>query len=73
VDCARIDATSEAEIAQHMREDGENPDAGLGVFTEDVPPTRIREQIGMTQVEFAKTLRIPVATLRKLGTGPGPH
>jgi putative transcriptional regulator len=52
-----------------MREDGENPDADLGTFIEDVPPSRIREQIGMTQVEFAKLLRIPVATLRNWEQG----
>ena len=38
-DRAKIEATSEEDIARHMREDGENPDAGLGTFIEDVPPT----------------------------------
>lgn len=66
---ARVAATREADIAKHMREDGEDPDAVLGPLIEEVPPAHIREQIGMTQVEFAKTLRIPVATLRNWEQG----
>ena len=68
-DLAKVAATREADIAKHMREDGEDPDAVLGPMIEDVPPAHIREQIGMTQVEFAKTLRIPVATLRNWEQG----
>ncbi len=64
VDRAKIAATSEEDIARHMREDGENPGAAPGTFVEDVPPAQIREHMGMTQVEFAEALRIPVATLR---------
>ena len=69
VDRARIDATSEKDIARHMKEDGENPDAALGTFVEDLPPALIRERIGMTQVEFAHLLGIPVATLRNWEQG----
>lgn len=68
-DLAKVAATSEADIAKHMREDGEDPDAVLGPLIEEVPPAYIREQIGMTQVEFAKTLQIPVATLRNWEQG----
>jgi len=68
-DRAKVEATSEDDIARHMREDGENPDADLGSFMEDLPPARIRERMGMTQVEFARTLRIPVATLRNWEQG----
>jgi len=69
VDRAMVAATGEADIAKHMREDGEDPEAGLGTFSEEVPPALIREQIGMTQVEFAEALRIPVATLRNWEQG----
>lgn len=69
VDRSKIAATSEADIAKHMHEDGEDPNAALGTFAEELPPARIRERIGMTQVEFAKTLRIPVATLRNWEQG----
>lgn len=69
VDRARIQATSENDIARQMREDGEDPNAAMGTFIEDLPPARIRERMGMTQVEFANTLRIPVATLRNWEQG----
>ena len=68
-DRAKIDATSEEDIARHMREDGESPDAALGTLIMDLPPARIREQMGMTQVEFTRTLSIPVATLRNWEQG----
>jgi putative transcriptional regulator len=69
VDRAKIAATSEDDIARHMREDGEDPGAAPGAFVEDVPPAQIREHMGMTQVEFAEALRIPVATLRNWEQG----
>ena len=64
VDRAKISATSDEDIARHMREDGEDFSAATGILIEDVPLAQIRESIGMTQVEFANALRIPVATLR---------
>ena len=69
IDRARIDATTEEDIVRHMREDGEDPNAVPGRFTEDLPPALIRERMGMTQVEFAETLGIPVATLRNWEQG----
>ena len=69
VDRAKIRATSEEDIARHMREDGEDPSTAPGAFIEDVPPAQIREHMGMTQVEFAEALRIPVATLRNWEQG----
>ena len=69
VDRARIQATSENDIARQMREDGEDSNAAMGTFIEDLPPARIRERMGMTQVELANTLRIPVATLRNWEQG----
>ncbi len=69
VDRAMIAATGEADIARHMREDGEDPAAALGTFIEELPPAHIRARIGMTQVEFARTLQIPVATLRNWEQG----
>jgi putative transcriptional regulator len=62
-DRARIKATSEEEILRHMIEDGENPDADLR--EEDIiSPWYIRKRLGMSQLQFAKALGIPVATLR---------
>ena len=66
---AKTAATRKEDIARHMREDGEDPGAAPGIFIEDVPPAQIREHMGMTQVEFAEALRIPVATLRNWEQG----
>ena len=60
---AKIKATSEDEIHQHMIEDGQDPDEELR--EEDIiSPWYIRKRLGMSQQEFADTLGIPVATLR---------
>jgi putative transcriptional regulator len=69
VDRDRVEATTEEEIARHMVEDGEDPEAALGEFVEDLPPARIRERLGMSQTEFADALTIPVATLRNWEQG----
>ncbi len=69
IDRTKITSTSEEDIARHMREDNEDPNAVLGAFVEDLPPAQIRERIGMTQVEFAEALSIPVATLRNWEQG----
>ena len=41
-DRAKIEATTEAEIAAQMIEDGEDPEAVLGNFVEGWQPARIR-------------------------------
>jgi len=69
VDRAKIEATTEADIARQMAEDGEDPDADIGTFVEDLQPARIRSQLGMSQAEFAAALTIPVATLRNWEQG----
>ena len=52
-----------------MKADGENSDAAPGAFVEDLPLARIRERVGMTQVEFARVLMIPAAKLRNWEQG----
>jgi putative transcriptional regulator len=69
IDRARIEATTEADIARHMAEDGEDPQADLGIFVEDWQPAAIRARLGMSQTEFAAALTIPVATLRNWEQG----
>jgi len=64
IDRTKIDATTEDDILLHMKEDNEDADAALGTFIEDIPPVQIRDQMGMTQLEFARILSIPVSTLR---------
>ena len=69
IDRAKLDATTDEDIARQMIEDGENPQADLGSFVEDLQPARIRAQLGMSQTEFAAALTIPVATLRNWEQG----
>jgi putative transcriptional regulator len=72
IDRAKIEATTEADISLQMIEDGEDPQADLGTFVEDLQPARIRSQLGMSQIEFAAALTIPVATLRNWEQGRVP-
>lgn len=64
VDRQKIEATTEADIRRHMIEDGEDPDAPLGSFEEELPPADVRKALGLTQEQFARFVGIPVATLR---------
>ena len=68
IDRARIDATTDADIRKHMREDDQR-EADLSRFAPVVPPRLLRKRLGMTQDEFAKALRIPLATLRNWEQG----
>jgi len=65
---AKIDATTEAEIRRHMREDGQDEN-DFADFASVIPPQVLRKQLRMTQAEFAKALRIPIATLRNWEQG----
>ena len=42
VNRARIEATDEAEITRHMREDGEKDEGELGNFVKGLPPASVR-------------------------------
>lgn len=68
IDRAKIDATTEADIRRHMREDDQD-DNGLADFAPVVPPQLLRRQLGMTQAQFARALRIPLSTLRNWEQG----
>jgi putative transcriptional regulator len=59
----KFDATTEAEIRRHMREDDQDETILAGVAPV-IPPQLLRQRLGMTQEEFAKALRIPLSTLR---------
>ena len=70
-DAARLDATTEDDIRRHMIEDGYDPDdpsymEGAVVVR---PPQMIRERLGMTQVQFAKLIGAPLATLKNWEQG----
>jgi putative transcriptional regulator len=67
VNKAKIAATTEADIRRHMREDGQSDD--LTEFAPVIPPRVLRKKLHMTQSEFARALRIPLATLRNWEQG----
>jgi putative transcriptional regulator len=69
VDRAKIDATTEADNRQHMIEDGQHPEGNLSGFAPVIPPQVLRKHLGMSQAEFARALRIPLATLRNWEQG----
>ena len=64
----KFDATTERDIRRHMIEDGEDPDRDPRL--EDIfTPQVVRKRLHMTQEQFARALRIPVATLRNWEQG----
>jgi len=65
---AKIDATSEADIRRNMREDGQD-ERDIADYTPVIPPQVLRKRLRMTQAEFARALRIPIATLRNWEQG----
>jgi putative transcriptional regulator len=67
-DLRKFDATTEADIRRHMIEDGEDPDF-VPTLKDIFTPRVIRKRLKMTQEEFARALRIPVATLRNWEQG----
>jgi putative transcriptional regulator len=52
-----------------MIEDGEDPTRRLAGLAPVIPPHVLRKRLGMTQAEFARALRIPLATLRNWEQG----
>lgn len=67
-DAARFGATTEKDIRRHMKQDGEDPDRPIR--EQDIhSPQVIRKRLGMTQEQFARALRIPLATLRNWEQG----
>lgn len=64
----KVNATTEADIRRHMHEDGQTR-SPLADFVPVIPPQLLRERLGMTQAQFAKALRIPLATLRNWEQG----
>jgi putative transcriptional regulator len=63
-DSAKIEATTEDDIRRHRIEDGEDPGIEPSSGELVLPPKAIREKLGMTQDQFSRALRIPLATLR---------
>jgi putative transcriptional regulator len=63
---AKIDATTEADIRRREEDQDETVLAG---FAPVIPPQLLRKQLGMTQNEFARAIRIPLSTLRNWEQG----
>ena len=71
VDLAKIDATTEADIRRHMREEGYDPDEPIR--EEDViSPAVIRGRLRMSQRQFATAIHVPLATLQNWEQGRTP-
>jgi putative transcriptional regulator len=65
----KINRTTESDIRRHTIEDGQDPKSDLSGFAPVIPPQLLRKQLGMTQPEFARALRIPLSTLRNWEQG----
>lgn len=64
-----IDATTEADIRRHTREDGGDPDATPTGYVPARAPADIRKKLGVTQQRFADALGVPVTTYRNWEQG----
>lgn len=64
-----IDATTEADIRRHTREDGGDPDAETDAYVLARAPAEIRRKLGVTQQRFADVLGVPVTTYRNWEQG----
>ena len=69
IDRAKLDATSEEDIRRYQIEDGYDPDFEPVRMEVVEPPQAIRKRLDMTQEQFARALRIPLATLRNWEQG----
>jgi len=58
-DQAKIDATTDEDIIRHMIEDGEDPHDNLGDWYPS--PLKVRQGLGLTEVEMAELLQMPLA------------
>lgn len=64
IDASRVDATTEADIKRHMLEDELSALSDAGAYAR-----RIRKRLGLTQVQLAKMLDVPLDTLRSWEQG----
>lgn len=64
IDHAKVAATTEEDIRRHAIEDGDDPDAPLPDYHPAMDVLAIRSRLGMSQAAFARTIGVPVATIR---------
>ena len=63
-DWARVDATTEAEIARQAAEDNAEAAEDAAAWVR-----RVRRRVGLSQTEFARRIGVPVATVRNWEQG----
>ncbi len=63
-DTAKLDATTDADIAQHIAQDDNNARQDAAQFTRSV-----RARLGLSQTEFAARIRVSLDTLRNWEQG----
>ena len=66
VDRKRVAETTDEAISQHALQDGEDPE---GYRDWHPTPARLRAELGLTQVEIAEALVVPIATWRNWEQG----
>jgi putative transcriptional regulator len=64
VDWARVDGTTEEEIAAQIAEDDAEARRDAAAYAR-----RVRRKVGLSQVEFAKRIGVPVDTVRNWEQG----
>ncbi len=64
IDRARVDATTEADIARHIAEDDTEALRNAAAYAK-----RVRRRVGMTQAVFAVRIGVPVDTVRNWEQG----
>ena len=64
IDVAVFDATTEEQINQHQREDEEEAMKDMGRHVR-----RVRGRLGLTQVELATRIGVPIETIRNWEQG----
>lgn len=68
VDWARIDATTEEEIAAQIAEDDAEAVRDAAAYAR-----RVRQKLGLSQVAFARRIGVPVDTVRNWEQGSAPQ
>lgn len=64
VDAARLDATTESDIAAQAAQDDRQATQDAGLFAR-----RVRRRLGLSQTEFAKRIDVPLETIRNWEQG----
>ena len=64
IDEARVDASTEAEIAMQKQEDEEEALQDMARYTR-----KVRRRLGLSQTEFARRINVPLETIRNWEQG----